>query len=315
MSESEQLIKALQARQVELDQEIDALKKKDDFLQAVINNAGEPIFVKDSHSRIILANDGFCQMFGMDRDDLFGKTLADNVPEAEREHFLKVDRQVLADGIKNSCEETLTFNGHAQKTLITTKTRYTDADGHHFLIGVINDITERKQLEQQLKLKATTDYLTGINNRGHFLELAELEFSRTTRYDNALSLLMLDIDFFKKINDQYGHAAGDWVLKQLTEICKNKLREIDILGRFGGEEFAILLPETDYENAITVAEYLRKSIEDFDFTISDNNVSLHITVSIGVSAVNSHIKHFDALLVMADQALYRAKNAGRNQVR
>ncbi len=292
----------------------DELADSVSFLNAVINHAGDPIFVKDAQSRIILANDSFCSIFGLQQADILGKTLAENVPEKEREQFLRIDKQVLTDGIKNVTEETLTLNGKASRTIITTKTRYTNVNGDHFIIGVISDITELKLLEQQLREKANTDFLTNLHTRRHFMDLANQELNRLARYDSPLSFMVLDIDLFKLINDTYGHQSGDIVIMKFAEICQSILRSVDIMGRIGGEEFAVMLPETNKDKAMEVAERLRERIENMRVVLEENQTPITFTVSIGLVSVTSKDKTLQELLNLADQALYQAKNTGRNRV-
>lgn len=181
------------------------------------------------------------------------------------------------------------------------------------MIGIHTNITEHKLLELELKRQAHVDYLTGVSNRGHFMELAEQELSRAVRYGNALSIFMMDIDFFKKVNDAHGHKVGDIVLKKLAEICQQTLREVDVIGRLGGEEFAILLPETGKEESTEAAERLREAIENAKVPL-EKGLPLQFTVSIGVSSLVSKEDNMDVLLNRADQALYQAKNSGRNRV-
>jgi diguanylate cyclase (GGDEF)-like protein len=181
------------------------------------------------------------------------------------------------------------------------------------MCGIHTDITERKLLEQELIRRAHFDYLTGIYNRGHFMELAEQELSRAVRYGKELAVFMLDLDNFKQINDRYGHKVGDAVLKKFALVCQATLRTVDILGRMGGEEFAILLPETDKAMAAEVAERLRASIASALVPL-EAGLPVRFTVSIGVAAMLSRDDNIDLLLSAADQALYQAKNSGRNKV-
>ncbi len=180
------------------------------------------------------------------------------------------------------------------------------------------DITERIRLQEELKNRAEKDFLTGLTNRRHFLELAEAELVRAQRYGNPLSMLMMDIDFFKCINDTYGHKAGDLVLQKLATVCKEVLREIDIVGRLGGEEFSVLLPETGMLRAVEVADRLRQALENAKVFISgadhEADVQLHFTVSVGVAAMLNIDATVDSMLQQADVALYQAKNSGRNKV-
>lgn len=181
------------------------------------------------------------------------------------------------------------------------------------LLGVTRDITGRKKAEQELEQLAQTDFLTNLANRRHFLILAEQELSRTLRYGGALSVLMMDIDHFKKINDTYGHKTGDVVLQRFAEVSRKSLRDIDVIGRVGGEEFAVVLPQTDGEHALEVANRLRKSVGDAEVVL-DQGLPLRLTVSIGVSTLGDANINIDTLLSQADQALYKAKKSGRNKV-
>ncbi len=181
------------------------------------------------------------------------------------------------------------------------------------MIGIHTNITDHKLLEIELKRQAHVDYLTGVSNRGRFMELAEQELNRAVRYKNPLSIFMMDIDFFKRVNDAHGHKVGDIALKKLADICMQTLREVDVVGRLGGEEFAILLPETGKDEAIDAAERLRRSIENANVAL-ESGLPLQFTVSIGVSSLSSNEDNIDVLLNRADQGLYQAKNSGRNRV-
>lgn len=181
------------------------------------------------------------------------------------------------------------------------------------MIGIHTDITERKMLELELTRQAHIDYLTGVSSRRFFMEQAEQELSRAVRYGNFLSVLMLDLDHFKRINDTYGHKIGDSVLKMLAQICRENLRDVDIVGRIGGEEFAVLLPETNCEAALEAGERLRGAIASKKLPL-DGGLPLRMTVSIGVTTLTSTEDNMDALLNRADKALYEAKTGGRNQV-
>ena len=163
-----------------------------------------------------------------------------------------------------------------------------------------------------MELLATTDALTSLYNRRHFKSLAHAEWARFQRYGRPLSLLMLDIDKFKSINDAFGHDVGDLALKAVANVCKSNKRQTDILGRIGGEEFAMLLPETDETAAENAAERLRKSIQDCTRVLPDKDIQ--VTVSIGIASATLGMAAFAAMLKRADEALYEAKRSGRNRV-
>ena len=171
---------------------------------------------------------------------------------------------------------------------------------------------ERARLFQEVQSLAITDPLTGLHNRRSLFELGRIEFSRAHRMNRPFCCMMLDLDNFKQINDNYGHPVGDQVLQEFAQRCKHSVREIDLVGRYGGEEFVILLPETDSETAMQVAERLRASIEETPMKVS--NRELNITVSIGVSRKDENTLDLETLIARADQAMYIAKHKGRNRV-
>ena len=181
------------------------------------------------------------------------------------------------------------------------------------LLGVIQDITDQKELLWKLEREARTDPLTGCANRRHFLELSEHELARARRYSEEVSVLMLDLDHFKAINDQYGHPVGDLVLQRLVQVCQATLRAEDVVGRLGGEEFAILLPESGRKKALEVAERLCRAIAAAEVTL-DGSPPIRFTTSVGVSTLEQADCNFGEVLGRADKALYEAKNAGRNRV-
>jgi len=158
----------------------------------------------------------------------------------------------------------------------------------------------------------TVDGLTQVYNKRYFLETLEREIGRAQRYQRDLSLIMFDIDHFKKINDSYGHLAGDHVLKHLAMVIKSRIRREDILSRYGGEEFSIILPEIDLENAIQFAEKIRKLVEKAVFTFEDTEIP--VTISIGVTNYDTQQADVSEFIKVADEKLYEAKQAGRNRV-
>jgi diguanylate cyclase (GGDEF)-like protein len=198
--------------------------------------------------------------------------------------------------------------------VLLTSTAVYDASGRYVSSrSTLFDLTERKKWERELERQARKDMLTGLNNRRYFHELAEQELARARRNGEALTLLMLDVDHFKQVNDTYGHDIGDAALKKLSEICTHTFRVIDIVGRLGGEEFAALLPETGTTQALEVAERLRQAVESAGIKLADGSI-VRFTISIGVASSGATDDKVEKALKRADDALYRAKNEGRNRV-
>ena len=172
---------------------------------------------------------------------------------------------------------------------------------------------ELMETNRRLELLSITDGLTKLHNHRYFQDELARAFDESKRYERPLSLAMIDIDFFKKVNDTYGHAVGDEILKGVAQLYKSSVRSTDLVARYGGEEFAVMMPETNLDDALIFAEQIRALIESTQMTTQAG--PLNVTVSIGVASVpHSRIPKPKELIVAADKALYRAKKAGRNQV-
>ncbi len=169
--------------------------------------------------------------------------------------------------------------------------------------------------ETHLRRLASEDDLTGVYNRRHILTLAEHEWARVERYGGSFSLIVLDVDHFKRVNDTHGHAAGDKVLQTLASVCRTQMRHTDIVGRLGGEEFLIVLPNTDECAAVRAGEHLRSTLAATAIKVEDRQ--LKVTVSLGIASHHDHAAtvSLENLIKEADDALYAAKTAGRNRVR
>ena len=188
-------------------------------------------------------------------------------------------------------------------------------DDEDLVVGLAADAAiaiENARLFGKVEQLAITDSLTGLHNRRHFLELAEHEFQRARRYNRPLSITMLDIDHFKRVNDTYGHATGDQVLRAVAARCRETLRTIDFMGRVGGEEFALLFPENDLDGARVAAERLCQCVAEAPIQTDRGSVS--VTISLGVAAIAADCPDLKTMLERVDSALYAAKNAGRNRV-
>ncbi|WP_041077522.1 diguanylate cyclase [Thermotoga caldifontis] len=169
------------------------------------------------------------------------------------------------------------------------------------------------RMENELFQLATTDHLTGLLNRRSFMDRLEAELNRCIRLRRPLGLLIADIDFFKKINDTYGHRVGDEVLKNFAVILKKNLRAYDFAGRYGGEEFIVCLVECDIEESFKVAERLRTAIQSQPMFQTEDEREIFVTASFGVTALGQEPKNIDQLIKEADEALYEAKRSGRNR--
>lgn len=185
--------------------------------------------------------------------------------------------------------------------------------GRQLIYSLVHDVTARIRLEREMERMATTDALTGADNRHQFFRRAEEELSRANRYRHPLTVLMLDVDYFKSINDAFGHQSGDAVLKALVAQVIYSLRETDVFGRLGGEEFAAILPETDLQGGLLVAERLREELQGLTVKEASGN-TMHFTVSIGAAERTESDASMEAIIRRADEALYRAKRMGRNRV-
>ena len=188
-----------------------------------------------------------------------------------------------------------------------------DDEGAVVLEGIVLDISDRKALEQELEEMATRDSLTGLMNRRELNRVLEEELERARRYERPLALLWIDFDHFKEINDSWGHAAGDAVLCSVSKVLQESVRSVDAVGRFGGEEFVIVLPEMGQEEARDTAERLRLRVRNKPVLL-DSGHSVPVTISIGIAVYPVHGHTLDNLCASADKAMYQAKKQGRDCV-
>jgi two-component system cell cycle response regulator len=294
----------------------DQLKASEDRLKCVLDMAHDAVISVDSRQRIILFNPAAERMFGYRAEEILGEPLGRLVPEAMRAthdaHFMDFVEQGYPICVRTNRPEVtgLRRDGNTFPIEISLS-RWEGPDGT-ICTAMIRDITDRLQAQAELQHLATTDPLTGIANRRHFLDRATQELNRLRRFGNPVSLIMLDVDHFKRINDTYGHSAGDQALCLLTSTCRDILRENDLVGRMGGEEFAILLPETGLEEASWVADRVRRCLSEL--VVAENSVEFGFTVSLGVAGCDRDDRRIEEPLARADRALYDAKRAGRNRI-
>lgn len=290
------------------------LKKISEEYERVFHGTQDAMFLvealEDGTFRFIRNNKAHQTSTGLSIDNLRGKTPEELLGQELGEIVSKTYMECVQAGKPVSYEEELSLPG-GKKIWHTTLTPVFENGKAAYIVGSAQDITQRKLAEEKLRFLATTDELTGLWNRRHFMEVLEQEIERTRRYGQSVSLLMLDIDHFKNVNDRYGHAVGDLVLRHLADLLREHLRRIDMPGRLGGEEFAVILPQTDAHGAYAIAERLRTSIQRSPAKTEKADISF--TASIGLAVSQSNISDPDVILKMADDALYRAKRAGRNK--
>jgi diguanylate cyclase (GGDEF)-like protein/PAS domain S-box-containing protein len=274
------------------------------------------IYMKDQQRRYVYANRVTLELFGCSAEELRGSVDSRFFPPETVARLHDIDTRVLERG-EDTAETVVSHdeNGVRRvyweiKTPIYEDEKKTRIWG---LCGVSTDVTEREMLKEQLERQAREDHLTGLANRRYFMEHGHTELVRAQRYGEALSLLMIDVDHFKAINDSRGHKAGDSVLRRLSGIMRETLREIDIIGRIGGEEFAVMLPETGLHEAAEIAERLRENVARAEVVL-EAGLPLRITISVGVATLQEKCTNLDILLNQADKALYQAKEGGRNRV-
>jgi diguanylate cyclase (GGDEF)-like protein/PAS domain S-box-containing protein len=283
------------------------------LLTAAMEQSSSSIMVTDTEGRITFVNAAFSRTTGYSPAEALGRNprflkAGGTPPEVYRELWgALVAGRAWRGELHNRKKNGELYWEDASISPVV------DAQGRtsHYL-AVKDDITLRKQAEAEVARLATTDPLTGVANRRRFLEQLGMELDRARRFRDPATLLMLDVDHFKDVNDTHGHAAGDAVLQHLAEVSRRCLRRIDLFGRLGGEEFAILLPGTDRAGAQLLAERFRRQLEDTPALTAKG--AIPVTVSIGIAEFGPVDRDPDAVLARADAALYRAKQAGRNRV-
>lgn len=272
------------------------------FRGIVFSEINEGIIVVDDENRLVDYNNAGQEMFKWLNSSSIGRNVFD----------FEEAKKILKSNPDNY--EVEIIRGGQEKHVYVKKTDIKESGNRIGYVYIFQDITKQKEMIDQLNYMAYNDALTGINNRRKFMEEAEKELSRSKRYGRYTSALMIDIDYFKGINDRYGHHAGDKVIVDIVQMCKSRLRETDLIGRYGGEEFAVLLLETGAENAVAVAEGIRARVADSEIVVRDSVIN--VTVSVGV-ATACHLDEdltLEKLVDNADKALYSAKNSGRNRV-
>ncbi len=235
-----------------------------------------------------------------------------------KQDYSDFDRELQSVGIRSSLTAPLNARGKLIGALVLGSEKQSGFLEEHLTIAreiagsLALALHDSRQYAEILKL-AVTDPLTGLHNRRNLFELGQAAIERDRRFDRPFSAIMLDVDHFKQFNDTFGHSAGDKILQSIATQCRRTVRTIDIIGRYGGEEFVILMPETDLPGAAMLAERLRESVEDMPVSVSNGAHAINITASLGVAEIGDSVIDLHALLGLADKAMYRAKRMGRNR--
>ncbi len=298
------------------------LRASEELFRAFMNASPFLSYIKDAAGRLLFYNRSFAQRFGVSEYAWLGRTdeqlWSRKLTKSVRTH----DLEVMAGGRMVETEENIRNSDGTVSSLRSFKFPCHDSAGNVLLAGVAVDVSEEvahqieleryhRELEEandQLRKLAVTDELTGLRNRRSFEERLVMEFSMARRRKRELSVLLIDVDNFKTINDRWGHAAGDEVLRRLGSILRTTVRLPDLPARYGGEEFVVLLPESGEESAMGLARRVMQRVATEDW---DNEP---LTISVGMAAMNESLESGFQLVELADEALYAAKRAGKNRV-
>lgn len=291
------------------------LRESEERLRGFVMAAHDAVVIIDDGGTIREFNPSATELFGYEASEVIGHSVNRLMPSAyaaEHDHHLRHGKPEGRRAIGRG-REMVGRHKDGREFLIELTVGTHSMSGNRVHIGVIRDITERKANEDTLRRLANTDGLTGVLNRRSFSEEGGLLFSLAERHDRDLAVLMIDADHFKSVNDTHGHDIGDLVLKVLAKEVAVTLRNTDLFGRLGGEEFAALLPETDPVGAEDIAWKVVEAVRALSVQLPGGN-TLKFTVSVGVGCRQAGVSNLDAALKEADKALYAAKQGGRNRV-
>jgi diguanylate cyclase (GGDEF)-like protein/PAS domain S-box-containing protein len=300
-----------------------ALKESESQFRLLAENASDMISRHTTEGIFIYVSPACKTMIGFSPEELIGKSSLDFIHPEDRSNF----KSLFSKNPSMPTVYTFAYQARhkdGQYVWLETSARSILDEKTGSVIEIqaaSRDITARKEADEKirrlnigLEQLAMTDYLTNLYNRRYFMQRGAEEFKRSRRNNQPLALLMLDIDQFKKVNDTYGHETGDLALQQVAAALKSSLREIDILGRMGGEEFAVLLPNTLLHAAALLAERVQQTMAGTSFEMLGVSSTISITISIGVAAATNEMSGIDDMLRNADAAMYQAKHYGGNRV-
>lgn len=299
------------------------MKQNLELLMEMLAALPDPVFVLSESGKYLALIGGHDARYYHDGSHLVNFSLHDVMPKARADWFLQQIQQTLEEGrlrtveyslgaheikgmeLAEGPEQDIWFEGRVQPLRKPFR-------GERAVVWVAHNITEHYNMQRQLKTLSEQDELTGAYNRRKLMEALQERVAEFHRYSHPLSLIIFDLDHFKRVNDKFGHVSGDKVLFSITTLCNKQLRQQDLLCRYGGEEFAVLLPNTNLEDAVQLAQRLRTTVGSYDFE-QELGESYSITISAGVSTLTPG-DDIESLIKRADSGLYQAKNSGRNCV-
>ncbi len=289
-------------------EKLETIQSEMKVIVQAIEQTNEMVRITDKDAIITYVNDAVISETGYTKEELIGQKSSIFKSGKQDESFYKNLWDMVLSG---NIYKNVIINKRKDGTLYheeQTITPVFDEQNNLSFVSTGHDISERIEVEKKLHTLATRDTLTGVYNRYSLNKEIDINIKKYERYEDIFGLLMLDIDHFKNVNDTYGHDVGDLVLKELCSVIENLIRETDVFGRWGGEEFLLILPKTNKDEAISIATRIKNIIEEHKFDYIPQ-----VTVSIGVSVYNQSIKK-EIFLKDVDDALYKAKSTGRNRV-
>jgi diguanylate cyclase (GGDEF)-like protein/PAS domain S-box-containing protein len=289
------------------------LRISEQNFRRMFDNMQDVYYRTDALGVVQMVGPGVRRVLGYEPEEIMGRTAESYYPRSsDRDAFKKViqEKGEAADFPGQMVRK----DGQVIDISISSHAMHDENGQFCGIEGIYRDVTQRKNLERALQRLATTDSLTGISNRRDFMEKALQAFQLAQRYQQTLALLMLDLDHFKSINDRHGHTAGDEALVNFAHMVKSLLRESDLFGRLGGEEFCVVMQSARSQEAKLLAQRIRDHLENFVFQDVAGQ-DFRVTVSIGITFNRTEDKHIQKLIERADKALYQAKRDGRNRVR
>lgn len=281
------------------------VKDRDSLWHIIVAQSRDGIVLLDQTGKVFEVNKRYALMLGYTHEEMYNLHIWDWDTQFTKEELEEKIKMIDYDGHHF---ETTQKRKDGSIIDIECSNSATIFKGQKLIFCICRDITQRKHLENEIKYLASTDILTELPNRNEFQKKIKLEIYNTNRYNNSFSVIMYDIDYFKHINDSFGHPEGDIVLKSMSKLVKSFLRQTDLVARWGGEEFMIIMPQTNATSAKLAAEKLRFAIEEHNF-----NDNYKITASFGVTEYKID-DTLSTLLKRVDDALYVSKSEGRNRV-